>query len=142
MKPEELIIRNFENEFVYSSSRSSGPGGQNINKLNTKVELRFNINKTSLLSDEEKEMLCRKLPNKINGEGELILIAQSERTQLMNKKIVTEKFYFLVSKALTSPQKRRSTRPTTASKIKRLEKKKKHGHIKKLRNQAEELSNS
>ena len=142
MKPEELIIRNFENEFVYSSTRSSGPGGQNINKLNTKVELRFNINKTSLLSDEEKEMLCRKLPNKINGEGELILIAQSERTQLMNKKIVTEKFYYLVSKALTSPLKRRSTRPTTASNIKRLEKKKKHGYIKKLRNQAEELSSS
>ena len=137
-----MIIRNLENEFVYSTSRSSGPGGQNINKLNTKVELRFNINKTSLLSDEEKEMICRKLPNKINGEGELILIAQSERTQLMNKKIVTEKFYLLVSKALTSPPKRRSTRPTTASKIKRLEKKKKHGHIKKLRNQAEELSNS
>ena len=115
MKPEELKIRNFENEFVYSTSRSSGPGGQNINKLNTKVELRFSINKTILLSDEEKEIICRKLPNKINGEGELILIAQSERTQMMNKKIVTEKFYYLVSKALTSPPKRRSTRPTTAS---------------------------
>jgi ribosome-associated protein len=138
MKPDELKKRNLENEFVYSTSRSSGPGGQNINKLNTKVELRFNINKTILLSDEEKGMICRKLPNKINGEGELILIAQSERTQLMNKKIVAEKFYYLVSKALTSPPKRRSTRPTIASKIKRLQNKKNHGYIKKLRNQTGE----
>ncbi len=56
MKPEELIERNFENEFVYSTSRSSGPGGQNINKVNTKVELRFSITNSLLLSDDEKEL--------------------------------------------------------------------------------------
>ena len=133
MKPEELKKRNFEDEFVYATSRSSGPGGQNINKLNTKVELRFNINKTILLSDEEKEMICRKIPNKINGEGELILTAQSERTQLMNKKLVTEKFYTVVSKAMTSPPKRRSTRPTIASVKKRIDEKRNQGMKKKLR---------
>jgi len=133
MKPEELKNRNFENEFVYSASRSSGPGGQNINKLNTKIELRFSISNTMLLSDKEKELIMRKLAKKINLNGELILIAQSERTQLMNKKVVTEKFYSVVSKALTSPAKRRATRPTIASVKKRIEEKRNRGVKKKLR---------
>jgi len=141
MNPEELNIRNFEKEFVFATSRSSGPGGQNINKVNTKVELRFSIINSLLLSDSEKELVIRKLKNKINKDGELILSAQSERTQVMNKKVVIENFYKIVSKALTIPARRRSTRPTTASRIKRLEKKKKHSIIKKLRNQSGESPN-
>jgi ribosome-associated protein len=133
MSPEELIKRNIENEFVYSTSRSSGPGGQNVNKVSTKVELRFNLLQTLQFSETEKELLFKKLKNKINNEGELILISQSGRTQLMNKKTVTEKFYELVSKALTLPVKRRSTRPTLISKIKRLEKKRNRGVVKKMR---------
>jgi ribosome-associated protein len=133
MDREDLKKRNFENEFIYSTSRSSGPGGQNVNKVSTKVELRFNLSLTSLLTTEEKEMILRKLKNKINKESEIILVSQSERTQLMNKISVTEKFYDLVSKALTKQKKRRSTIPTFASKIKRLEGKKNRGNIKKLR---------
>jgi ribosome-associated protein len=133
MKPEELKKRDFENEFVYSASKSRGPGGQNINKLNTKVELRFSISKTILLSCEEKELIMRKLAKKINLSGELILIAQSERTQLMNKKAVTEKFYYVVSKALTSPAKRKATSPTIQSVRKRIEKKRNLALKKRLR---------
>ncbi|MDO9340076.1 MAG: alternative ribosome rescue aminoacyl-tRNA hydrolase ArfB [Bacteroidales bacterium] len=133
MNPEELTGRNLENEFIFSTSRSGGPGGQNVNKVSTKVELRFNLVSTSLFTDSEKEIIFRKLKNKINKEGELILVSQSERTQLMNKKKVTEKFYVVVSKALTVPVKRRSTKPTFASKVKRLEEKKNRGNIKKLR---------
>ena len=133
MNPEELTGRNLENEFIFSTSRSGGPGGQNVNKVSTKVELRLNLVSTSLFTDSEKEIIFRKLKNKINKEGELILVSQSERTQLMNKKKVTEKFYVVVSKALTVPVKRRSTKPTFASKVKRLEKKKNRGNIKKLR---------
>jgi ribosome-associated protein len=133
MNPEELKIRNFENEFIYSTSRSSGPGGQNINKVNTKVELRFSIGSSMLLSEEEKELIRRKLAKKINSEGELILTAQSERTQLMNKKAVTEKFYIVISKALTMQKKRRATRPTIASVNKRIEVKKNLAIKKKLR---------
>jgi ribosome-associated protein len=133
MSPEELIKRNIENEFVYSTSKSSGPGGQNVNKVSTKVELRFNLHQTLQFSETEKGLLFKKLKNKINNEGELILISQSGRTQLMNKKTVTEKFYELVSKALTLPVKRRSTRPTLISKIKRLEKKRNRGVVKKMR---------
>jgi ribosome-associated protein len=133
MTTEELKQRNLENEFIFATSRSGGPGGQNVNKVSTKVELRFSLFLTSMFSETEKELIFKKLKNKINNEGELILVSQSERTQLMNKKVVTEKFYELISKALTIPKKRRSTRPTFSSKIRRLEKKKNRGSIKKLR---------
>jgi len=133
MDPKELKDRNFESEFIFSTSRSGGPGGQNVNKVNTKVELRFSLLSTSLFSETEKEIIFKKLKNKINKEGELILVSQSERTRLLNKKIVTEKFYDLVSKVLTVPIKRRSTRATLTSKIKRLEEKRNRGFVKKLR---------
>ena len=98
-----------------------------------KVELRINIFMSSLFSETEKELICRKLKNKINKEGELILVSQSERTQLMNKLVVTEKFYDLISKTLTLPVRRRSTKPTFTSRMKRLEKKRSRGVVKKLR---------
>jgi ribosome-associated protein len=133
MKPEDLKTRNFEDEFVFSASRSSGPGGQNINKINTRIELRFSIKRTLLLSDGEKDLILAKLANKINNEGELILSAQSERTQLMNKREVTEKFFSLLAKALTKKPFRISTKPTAASVDRRLEGKKKRGVKKKFR---------
>ena len=133
MTPEELKNRNFENEFVYSASRSGGPGGQNVNKVSTKVELRLNLLLTSGFSEEEKEINCNKLKNKINKESEIILVSQSERTQLMNKVLVTEKFYDIISRALTKQKKRKPTRPTHTSKIKRLEGKRSRGNIKKMR---------
>jgi ribosome-associated protein len=133
MTSEELKERNPEREFDYGASRSGGPGGQNVNKVNTKVELRFNISTTLLFNDEEKELLLRKLKNKINRDGELILVAQSGRSQLLNKEAVIEKFYDLVSKALTIPVKRRSTKPTAASRRKRLEEKRNQADKKKFR---------
>jgi ribosome-associated protein len=133
MSPEELKDRHFEIEFVYSTSRSSGPGGQNVNKVSSKVELRFCVLSTLLFSEPEKELIFRKLKNKINKEGELLLVSQSERTQLMNKKIVTEKFYDIISKALKIPKYRRATSPTHASKVRRLDEKKNRGSIKRLR---------
>jgi len=140
MNPEELKSRNLENEFIFSSSRSSGPGGQNVNKVSTKVELRFNLLLTSGFSEKEKELIFSKLKNKINKESEIILTSQSERTQLLNKAAVTGKFYDLVSKALTIPLKRRSTRPTSTSNIKRLDSKRNRGSLKKLRKQTGESS--
>jgi ribosome-associated protein len=133
MSPDDLIKRNLENEFIFSASRSSGPGGQNVNKVSTKVELRFNLTLTSSFSEKEKEIIFRKLKNKINKEGELLIVSQSERTQLLNKQFAIEKFYDLISKALTIPKYRRETKPTFTSKLKRLEEKKNRGSIKKMR---------
>lgn len=133
MKPEDLQERIPESEFIFSASRSSGPGGQNVNKVNTSVELRFNVETTTLLSDEEKLQIIKALKNRINNEGELILVSQSERTQYLNKRKVTERFYELVSEALTKKPRRIPTNPTKASDIERIEKKKRRGNIKKLR---------
>jgi ribosome-associated protein len=137
MHTDELKKRNFQSELIYSASRSSGPGGQNINKVSTKVELRFRIDSTALLTDSEKDIICKKLKNKINREMELVLVSQQGRTQLQNKMIVTEKFYELVAKALTFPVKRRPTRPTMSSKIRRLDDKKIRSIVKKLRKPGE-----
>jgi len=114
----------FQQEIIFSASRSSGPGGQHVNKVSTRVELRFNIPNSLLLSEEEKAILLSKLKNKINKEGDLILVSQEGRSQLKNKAKVLEKFYEMIEKALTPPKKRKATRPSKATKEKRLEEKK------------------
>jgi ribosome-associated protein len=113
--------RDFSDEFVFQASRSSGPGGQNVNKVSSKVELRFNIANSTLLTDDEKALITTKLCTKINKVGELILIAQTARSQFKNKEKVIAKFYMLIEMALTPRKKRINTRPTKASVEKRLE---------------------
>ncbi len=116
--------KNFEAELQFHTSKSGGPGGQHVNKVNSKVELRFNITLSELLSKKEKAIIARKLKNKINGEGELILVSQEERSQFKNKKIVLERFYSILEEALKPKKERKKTKPTLASRIKRLENKK------------------
>jgi ribosome-associated protein len=123
MRPEELKGRGFEREFVFSAVRSAGPGGQNVNKVNSKVELRFNVAISSLLSDDEKLMIQRELVNRINTQGELVLSAQASRSQLSNKQLVVTKFFDLLALALTDPIHRKPSKPTFASKIERLKEK-------------------
>lgn len=115
--------RLFELEFVFSASRSSGPGGQNVNKVNSRIELRFNITDSNLLSDEEKFLLMEKLKNRINSLGELIIVSQDDRSQLKNKENAVGKFYQLLQHALTPKKMRKPTKPSIASRHRRLESK-------------------
>jgi ribosome-associated protein len=119
-----MINRNFEPEFSFQTSRSGGPGGQNVNKVNSKVELRFHIGSSNLLSDKEKILIHKNLKNRITIDGELIIVSQEERSQLRNKEIVIERFYTIIEKALKPKKKRVKTKPTLSSKLKRLKKKK------------------
>lgn len=133
MTEDEIISRINPAELRYATSRSSGPGGQNVNKVNTKVELRFNIQSTESFSEDEKELIYTSLKNRITSDNDLLIISQSERTQLQNKKKAEELFYRLLAKALTVKPARRVTRPTAASRVRRLEEKKRRGQIKSLR---------
>ncbi len=122
--------RDFSNEFIFQATRSSGPGGQNVNKVSSKVELRFNVADSQLLGEEEKSMIYEKLANKINNQKELVLVSQKDRSQIKNKEIVMEKFYALIEKALTTAKRRYRTKPTRSSIEKRLESKKAQAAIK------------
>jgi ribosome-associated protein len=112
---------NLAGEARYSASRSSGPGGQNVNKVNTRVELRFDVNNSRLLSEQEKAIIRGMLKTRLTTDGELVLSSQTERSQLKNKEKVTKRFYALLNKALTPARSRIPTKPTAGSKLKRLQ---------------------
>lgn len=126
-------LRDFSSELKFSASRSGGAGGQNVNKVNTKVELSFDLYASLLLSDEEKAILAEKLASKVNAEGILKISSQTDRTQLGNKEACIKKFYVLVEKAFVVRKKRKATKPTAASKEKRLDSKRKQSELKSIR---------
>lgn len=125
---------NILNELNFKATRSSGSGGQNVNKVSTKIELRFSIDDSLYISDNEKNRIKKKLANRISNENILIISSDSERTQLGNKKKAIEIFFDLIEKALKKPKKRIKTKPTKASKERRLKQKKIQAEKKKLRN--------
>lgn len=133
MIPDEIRNRIPAGEIRFSSSRSGGPGGQNVNKVNTKVEARFNILKSDVFSEEEKAMILKALHGKINSAGELIIISQSERSQFLNRIKAEEKLFKVLAGALTKKRPRKKTSPTRNSIESRLKKKSVHGTLKKLR---------
>lgn len=133
MKLTDEIKKLLENEVRYSTSRSSGPGGQNVNKVNTQVELRFSVTETAIFNEEEKSRIQGKLKNKINSAGELILTSQKGRSQLENKELVIIKFFNMLESALRIRKTRIKTAPSPSSVRQRLESKKNTAAKKQLR---------
>ncbi|MCB0806228.1 MAG: aminoacyl-tRNA hydrolase [Bacteroidales bacterium] len=120
----KLLVAIRDYELSFTASRSSGPGGQHVNKASTKVEVRFNITASEILSEEQKSQLLENLANKITTEGELIVISQATRSQLDNKEKAIGKLLHMLEKALLPPKERKPTKPSKAAKEKRLDEKK------------------
>ena len=129
-----ILKDDLNQELSFSFSRSSGPGGQNVNKVNTKVTLRFSIAESDILTDEQKGILEEKLANQMTKEGEVLLTCQDSRSQLKNKEEAVRKLYDLLNEALKKKKKRKPTKPTKASKERRIQDKKANSEKKTRRN--------
>ncbi|HEX5941446.1 MAG TPA: alternative ribosome rescue aminoacyl-tRNA hydrolase ArfB [Anaerolineales bacterium] len=121
-----------ERELQIDFVRSSGPGGQNVNKVATAAQLRFDVNASSL-PEEAKARLLHLAGNRMTTEGVLLIEAKRFRTQEQNREDAIERFVELVRKSLVKPKARKKTKPTQASKEERLTKKKRRGEIKRIR---------
>lgn len=130
---EDIQERELIKECVFKTARSGGKGGQNVNKVETKVELWFDIRNSYGLSDDEKERLLKKLANKLDKEGNLHIQEQSDRTQLKNKELLKEKFYKLILSGLKVAKPRKATKVSKAVKARRQENKRVKSELKQSR---------
>jgi len=118
-------MKDFSKELNFKTSRSSGAGGQNVNKVETSVTVLWKVAESEFFNDRQKELIQTKLKNRINAEGFLFLTVSESRTQLMNKNKAIEKILETVAKSLIIPKTRIATKPSRAKKEKRLDTKKK-----------------
>ena len=126
-------MKRLDNEIQLEYIRASGPGGQNVNKVATAVQLRFDVVHSPSLGSDLKGRLIQLAGKRVNTEGVLILESKRFRTQESNREDALAKFYELIRKAGEKPKTRHKTKPTKASKEKRIEGKKKRSAVKKIR---------
>jgi ribosome-associated protein len=120
-------------ELHFKAVRSSGAGGQHVNKVSSKVELYFDLASSESLTEKEKQLLLKNLSNRINKEGILKIYSSESRSQHTNKEKVVKRLFKMIEKGLIVPKKRRPTKMSRAQKIKRLDNKTKHATKKILR---------
>ncbi|MFK5889227.1 MAG: alternative ribosome rescue aminoacyl-tRNA hydrolase ArfB [Flavobacteriaceae bacterium] len=113
------------NELNFKAIRSSGPGGQHVNKTSSKIELTFDVLNSAILTEEQKQLLLKNVSSRLTKENVLILFCDESRSQHKNKEIAQKRFLQLIEKGLIIPKKRKPTKPTKASVRKRLDSKKK-----------------
>ena len=124
-------------EITFATSRSSGPGGQNVNKVESRVELRWNLAASMLLTDAQKTLILEKIANRLTTDGDLLITAQDDRSQLRNKEIALARFHELLRQSLHRPKPRKATKPSKSAVRKRLEGKKIQGEKKANRRRLE-----
>lgn len=120
-------------EFEFSFVRSSGPGGQNVNKVNSKAVLRWNFNASQVLTEEQRARIALKLANQLTVDGDLVVMSDRFRDQGRNKEDCIEKFYAMITQAMHKPKTQKKSKPTYSSKVKKKESKKRHSEKKQNR---------
>lgn len=128
-----IPIADIAQELNWKTSRSSGKGGQNVNKVETKVELLWDFNASTLLSDAQKTKITERLTNAINKEGQLSVTCETSRSQLKNKELAIKKLNTQLQKAFAEKKKRLTTKPSKSSVERKLTEKKNRGTIKATR---------
>ena len=132
-----MVSDNIINELKFKAIRSSGAGGQHVNKVASKVELLFDVVNSKILTIDEKELLYKNLKSKLTKENVLLLQCDESRSQHKNKEIIIKRFLTLINHALRIPKLRKATKPSKVSIKKRLDKKKKQAYKKALRKRPE-----
>ena len=122
-----------ESEFEFATSRSSGPGGQNVNKVNTRVTLLWDLASSPSLTDSQKELVRSRLGGRINAAGVMRVTSQRHRTQLANREAAVDRFSELLAEALTVTPERAPVRVSASSERKRLQNKRRRGRLKRER---------
>ena len=136
MEPEtgQIKITNFlsipERELIFTASRSSGPGGQKVNKVSTRITLWFDVLNSPSLSEETKQQILKKLPTRINKEGMLWVNAQQTRSQVSNRELAKDRLVELLQQALIKPRFRKKTRVPRGVQEQRIAEKKRRGQLK------------